>query len=257
MTATGLEVTGGPATEAPAEPAEPEAPPEPPAPSDPGLAEQLLGPSANQHPEERPAEPVPTEEEAAERDAAASEAFYRSIYRPANNPGRLNVAARLTYSVLGSKDRQVGGRLGGLSVDVGQSWNRFGYAVTLTAMAGGVDLREGGSLRTAALLGGGPTVGLGRLALLQYGFLDLRLGYDFFYAPVRVSEAATETPAFVAPHGPRLVMQMGLMASPARARRFFHGFGAVVGYQPFIGSLGGGTMSFTNTLTFGISYWMG
>ena len=204
----------------------------------------------------RPAAPVPTEEEAAERDAAVSEAFYRSIYRPATNPGRFNLVARLTYTVLGSKDRQVGGRLGGASVDLGQAWNHFGYAVTLTAMAGGVTLREDGSWSTPALLGGGPTLNLGRLALLQYGFLDLRLGYDFFYAPARSNDASARDPAFVAPHGPRLLVEMGLLATVARQRRFFHGFGAVVGYQPLVGSLSGG-MPFTNTLIFGLSYWMG
>jgi len=222
----------------------------------PGLAESLLGPSVNEHPATRPRGGVPTDEEAAEREVAATKAFYSSIYRPAENPGRFNLVGRLTYSVLASQDRAVNGRLGGASVDIGQSWNRIGYALTLTAFVGDLRLKEDFSVRSAAMLGGGPTLNLGRLALLQYGFADLRVGYDFYYVPTRASDPGAARPAAVAPHGPRVIVELGLLASVARQRRFFQGVGLVVGYQPLIGSLTGG-LPFTNSLIFGFNYWMG
>ncbi|MBK8265873.1 MAG: hypothetical protein IPK80_31660 [Nannocystis sp.] len=222
----------------------------------PGLAEALLGPSVNEHPETRAKGPIPTDEEAADREAEATKAFYSSIYRPANNPGRFTLVGRLTYSVLASQDRAVNGRLGGASVDLGQSWNRIGYALTVTAFVGDLRLQEDFSVRSSGMFGGGPTLDLGRLALLQYGFADLRVGYDFYYVPTRANDPGATKPSAVAPHGPRVIIEVGLLASLARQRRFFHGVGLVVGYQPLIGSLTGG-LPFTNSLIFGFNYWMG
>ena len=96
---------------------------------------------------------------------------------------------------------------------------------------------------------------LGRLALLQRGYLDLRVGYDFYYAPARAltDDVVAES---ITPHGPRLQLNMGLMVRPGRVGRFFHGVGATVGYQALVGAFSG-DLPFTSMLSFGLSYWMG
>ena len=118
-----------------------------------------------------------------------------------------------------------------------------------------------------ALIGVGPTVDLGRLALLGRGFLDLRLGYDFFYGVVNriddetVSQGndpgdVTVTKAKnLVPHGPRVRLDLGLLSLDTH-RRFFHGFGVSMGYQALVGSLNGG-MPPAHMLTIGLVYWMG
>lgn len=232
--------------------------PAPPQPAPPGLAEQLLGPSVNQHPTTRPSAYVPSETESAEQEDAAIAAMYRSLYRPKTNPGRFNIVARATYVIAGSVDNTVSGRFGGLSADIGQSFNKFGYAVTLSTQFGGMlHTTSERQTQTVALLGGGPTISLGRLALLQRGFLDLRLGYDFFAAPTRrIVDGAAQADSMLAPHGPRLAVNMGLLSNPARPRKLFHGFGLTLGYQALVGSLKG-DLPVTNMLQFGVVYWGG
>jgi hypothetical protein len=238
---------------------DPAAPPATPgAPATPGLAEQLLGPSVNQHPSERPATQVRSEAEAVEEEDAAIAAMYRSLYRPSSNPGRFNIVARGVYVLAGSADNSLSGRLGGLSADIGQSFNKFGYAVTLVAQFGSVlhttPTRE---TQTIALVGGGPTLSLGRLALLQRGFLDVRVGYDFFAGPTRqIVDNRPIADGIRAPHGPRLSLNMGLLSSGAKARKLFHGFGLTIGYQALVHSLRG-DWPVTNMLQFGLVYWGG
>lgn len=231
---------------------------EPAAPAAPGLAEQLLGPSVNQHPSTRPTATTPTEAESAEEEDQAIAAMYRGLYRPSGNPGRFNVVARAVYAIAGSVDDTVSGRLGGLSADIGQSFNKFGYAVTLVAQAGSLDrVTASGHTQTVALLGGGPTLSLGRLALLQRGFLDIRVGYDFLFGPTRrISDGVAQSDGLRMPHGPRLSLNMGLMSNPARVRKLFHGFGLTIGYQALLGSFRG-DLPVTNVLQFGIAYWGG
>lgn len=232
--------------------------PEAPQPATPGLAEQLLGPSVNQHPSTRPTTTTRTEAESAEEEDQAIAAMYRGLYRPATNPGRFNVVARAYYAVAGSVDNTVSGRFGGLSADLGQSFNKFGYALTLVAQAGDLTrVTSKGTTQTVALLGGGPTLSLGRLALLQRGFLDVRVGYDFFVGPTRrISDGVATSDGLRMPHGPRLALNMGLMANPARPRKLFHGFGLSIGYQALLGSFRG-DFPVTNVLQFGVVYWGG
>ena len=244
----------------PGDPAELPGPAAPaaPAPATPGLAEQLLGPSVNQHPTERPPTRVRSEEESAEAEDQAIAAMYRSLYRPSTNPGRFNIVARGVYVLAGSRDNSMQGRLGGLSADIGQSFNKFGYAVTLVAQFGNLlhttkDRQE----QTIALVGGGPTLSLGRLALLQRGFLDVRVGYDFFAGPTRqIVDNAPIADGIRAPHGPRVSLNMGLLTNGARARKLFHGFGLTLGYQALVHSLRG-DWPVVNMLQFGIVYWGG
>lgn len=234
--------------------------PDPATPADPapGLAEQLLGPSVNQHPSERPPGPVRSEAESAEAEDTAIAAMYRGLYRPPNNPGRFNIVARAFYVLAGSTDNTLSGRLGGISADLGQSFNKFGYAITAVGQFGSVlHTKPERETQTIALVGGGPTLSLGRLALLQRGFLDVRVGYDFFAAPTRliVDNMATADGMRV-PHGPRLSLNMGLLGDSARARKLFHGFGLSIGYQALVGSLRG-EWPVTNMLQFGLVYWGG
>lgn len=224
------------------------------------LDEGLVGPSGDERGDpvetgpRAPPPPIPSDDDAATVD------FYRSLYRPASNPGRLNIVPRITYTVLGSTDGAISGRTAGLSVDLGQSWNTIGYALTLTANLGDINLRADDKVKSAAMIGGGPTLSLGRLALLQRGYLDLRGGYDFFYAPAYVPRNVVD-PSIVAqsiaPHGPRLQIHMGLILHPGRTRRTFQGVGVTVGYQALVGSFAGGPMPFTSVLIFGASYWIG
>lgn len=176
------------------------------------------------------------------------------LYRPANNPGRFAVAARLMFANVGGEDR-VGGRMGGLQADVGQSWNSIGYGLTASIWTGRVVLDDRAS-DLNAMFGVGPTLNLGRRALLGRGFLDLRVGYDFFVGIVqRTAEGGSSRD--VAPHGPRVQLNLGLLGSAALTqRRFFHGFGATLGYQGLVGSF---TREFPymSMLTFGFSYWLG
>ncbi len=197
-------------------------------------------------------------------DAALARA-YADDYRPADNPGRLHVGARALFANAGG-DREVGGRMGGLQVDVGQAWNHFGYALTASAWGGRVVMADRvGEMN--ALFGAGPTITLGRGALQQRGMIDLRLGYDFMYGVVNQrSDAPTiirpqDDSAFsleqaenLLPHGPRAMLQLGLL-SPKR-RNYHHGMGIVFGYQGLVGSLRG-ELPFTHMLVTGLQWWMG
>lgn len=222
----------------------------------PGLAEQMLGPSVNQHPEKRPTAPVPTEGEAAAAEDAAMTALYRDLYRPRNNPGRLHILARAQYSLGSSFDGTLSGRTGGASVDVGQSFNFIGYALTLRGEGGSIDFGPNALTQITGLVGGGPTLGLGRLGMLRNGYLDFRVGYDFFWAPARqraLDYTYARVPAY-APHGPRANLNMGLLVQPRGQPRMFHGLGLGLGYQVLVGSFRG-DLPPSQFISIGIQYW--
>ncbi len=197
-------------------------------------------------------------------DAALAQA-YSDEYRPTHNPGRLHVGARALFANAGG-DNEVGGRMGGMQVDVGQAWNHFGYALTASAWGGRVLMADRvGEMN--ALFGAGPTITLGRSALQQRGMIDLRLGYDFMYGVVNQrsdgdtlvasqndSTFAIEQTENLLPHGPRAMLQLGLL-SPKR-RNYHHGMGVVFGYQGLVGSLRG-DLPFTHMLVTGLQWWMG
>ncbi|MBV1861137.1 MAG: hypothetical protein KUG77_22155, partial [Nannocystaceae bacterium] len=197
-------------------------------------------------------------------DAALAQA-YADEYRPADNPARLHVGARALFANAGG-DNEIGGRMGGMQVDVGQAWNHFGYALTGSAWGGRVLMADRvGEMN--ALFGIGPTITLGRGALQQRGMIDLRLGYDFMYGVVNQrsedttivtsqndSAFALEQTENLLPHGPRAMLQLGLL-SPKR-RNYHHGMGVVFGYQGLVGSLRG-DLPFTHMLVTGLQWWMG
>lgn len=254
---------------APADPAGAEVPPS--APADGTISPDMLDastPSTAAAPAVTPA-PVKPAVVAEEEELSPNEAItkaYAPKFRPKTNPGKLNIAARVMFANMGGK-RSVGGRMGGLAVDVGQSFNRFGYAVTGTVWGGRYIAASSGTTEINALIGVGPTVGLGRMALLGRGFLDLRAGYDFYYGVVNRRGASTTVkpqgdsgvefgPARnLAPHGPRVRLDLGLLAL-GESNRFFHGIGMSMGYQALVGSFTG-KMPVAHMLTLGLAYWMG
>lgn len=218
-----------------------------------------------------PAEPpraATSDRIAVEDDGSRSAAIARAYdqrYRPADNPGNLNVVARAQFATAGGNGR-VGGRMGGAQVDVGQSWNRVGYAITGSAFGGRVVLDD----RIAemnAMFGLGPTVNLGRAALVGKGFLDLRVGYDFYYSVVNQREQNTVVASEdgnsdvslgqarnLLPHGPRVQLHIGLLTRNTQKR--IHGLGVTLGYQALVGSFKD-ELPFTHMLSIGLSYWLG
>jgi hypothetical protein len=220
--------------------------------------------------EEETARPAPTTLSPAVHDDDARDAAlareYQDRYRPTENPGRFNLGVRTLFANAGGGSK-IGGRMGGVQVDAGQSWNQIGWALTGQIWGGRVFLPD----RVAemnALIGGGPTLNLGRMALLGRGYLDLRVGYDFFYgvvnqrrenptvvAPQSDPDVRLEQAENLAPHGIRVHLNMGLL-SHANYRRYIHGFGLSMGYQGLVGSFRG-NLPFTHMLTLGLSYWMG
>jgi hypothetical protein len=211
-----------------------------------------------------PAPRVDEDEELSPSEAITKK--YAPRYRPGTNPTRINFVVRGLFANAGGS-KISGGRLGGVAADIGTTWNHFGVAATGTVYGGRVGLRESTNAEINAMIGIGPTVGLGRIVLLGRGFLDLRLGYDFYYAVVnqRSSETivAAQDPGDVSvtkaknliPHGPRVRLDLGLLSLDTN-RRFFHGFGVSMGYQALVGSMNGGLPP-THMLTLGLTYWMG
>lgn len=206
--------------------------------------------------------PAPT------RVSDSREANVRAMYRPPSNPARLNLGARASFANVGGRD-EVGGRLGGVSVDVGQAWNNFGYAVTLSAWGGRVDLQPETESAIHGLFGLGPSISLGRRALVSRGYLDLQVGYDVYYGLVNRQSSGTvvapgsggderidvAVPDNVVPHGPRINLDIGLLTRRQRGG-YVHGFGASVGYQPLVHSFNA-ELPVVHMLTIGLSYWMG
>ncbi len=221
--------------------------------------------------EAEPADPTPMRrppqpQEDPDAEAAALKAAYDSKFRPASNPAKVNFVVRGLFTNMGGGD-SVGGRMGGVRADVGPAWNQFVVAGTVSAWGGKVLLPRETGAEMNALLGIGPTIGLGRLALLGRGFLDLRAGYDFMYGVVNDradgTVLATQTDTGVVltqtenllPHGPRLTLDLGLV-SDTRGRKYYQGFGASMGWQGMVGSLRG-NLPFTSMLTMGLVYWFG
>lgn len=252
------------------EPTEPSAPTEvaePPKEDGSGLDRELLGAEPEvATPAPRRAAPVAEIDPDDAADAALRRA-YDERYRPAGNPTKINIVARGLFTNMGGKG-DVGGRMGGVRVDLGPTWNKFALAATVSAWGGQVVLPRETGAEMNALLGAGPTVGLGRLALLGRGFVDLRVGYDFFYGVVnqRATGTAVQTQSDagivltqtenILPHGPRLTLDLGLLSQGSARTRYFHGVGASMGWQALIGSFRG-DLPVTHMLTMGIVYWFG
>ncbi len=259
---TDVEPPPAPTGEAPAEgePAPTTDEPEPGGSEEPDPA-GLLAPSESAEAEVRPPRPTgPVPQTGISRDEKAAR-YYDRLYRPADNPGRFTFGARALFMAAGASESRLSGRMAGATVEAGQTWNWIGYALTGTLYGGQTLLGAAQEHEYNLMVGGGPTLGLGRLSLVRAGYLDARVGYDFFYAPTKVSaigasDGVTESPASVTPHGPRFRLDLGLLLHRTGGGRFRHGVGATLGYQLLVGSFGG-DFPRANVLMVGLNYFMG
>lgn len=227
---------------------------EPTSPAEPEIS-NLLGSDEPEAPSSRPVTAPPTRSRV--DHAERLRGYYAKLYRPASNPARIYFAARGGFALTGSGDAVGGGRMGVANLEVGQTWNWVGYAVGATVMGGSLSFGENGVEKTAGVLvGGGPSLGLGRLSLLGRGYVDFRVGYNFFYAPVQTTRAGLSDPIDAAPHGPKAQLDIGLLLHDAEARRFRHGLGASLGWQMLVHSLAG-EFPLLNSFHVGFSYFFG
>jgi hypothetical protein len=183
--------------------------------------------------------------------------YYARTYRPEHNPSRLWFAARGAYALSGTSENVGGGRMAFVNAELGQTWNFIGYGLGAAVYAGGLTFGEDGVEKYGGVLvGGGPSLGLGRLALLGRGYLDFRVGYNFFYAPVLSTREGLADPPDAAPHGPKVQLDVGLLLLGSERRRFRHGIGANVGWQLLVHSFAG-PFPIVNTFNVGLSYFFG
>jgi hypothetical protein len=102
---------------------------------------------------------------------------------------------------------------------------------------------------------------MGRLTLVRRGFVDLRAGYDFYHATVRnvpeIEDTNDPDPGSSrAPHGPRMSLDLGLVAEERKTARWFHGFGLGLGYRALVGSFSR-SLPTVHLLSLGLVYWLG
>lgn len=277
-TETAVEAEAPEAPEADAPPAEPEPPAEQPAtpvqtpvtepapepapqeispPQDDPSEEDLSNLLTSDEPEtERPRVRIASDRERVDRSERMRN-YYARIYRPSHNPSRVYFAARGAYALSGTTDGSGGGRMGFANVEAGQTWNFISYGIGATVYAGGMTFGEQGVEKLAPVLaGGGPSIGLGRLGLFGRGYLDLRVGYNFFYAPISSTRAELSDPPNAAPHGPKIQVDIGLLLADSESRRFRHGLGATIGWQMLVHSFTG-EYPRMNTFTIGLGYFFG
>lgn len=183
--------------------------------------------------------------------------YYARIYRPPHNPSRLWFAARGAYALAGTAERTGGGRLGFANVEVGQTWNYVGYGIGGTVLAGDLTFGDDGVEKFGGVLvGGGPSLGLGRLTLFGRGYLDFRVGYNFFYAPISTTRPELSDPPDAAPHGPKVQVDVGLLLHDSESRRFRHGLGATLGWQMLVHTFVG-EYPRVNSFVVGLGYFFG
>ena len=198
-----------------------------------------------------------SEEETDEERAERARAYYRELYRPTDNHHSLSATARGIFTLIEGSDGATSGRVGGLVADLWLRWNHVGIGLSGFVLGGRVNVGDERTTNAALMTGGGPSVGLGRLALIGRGFLDLNVGYDFGFMPGTRSATtgAGSTNVAFAPHGPRARVDFGLVAPSKRNKRRFHGFGASLGFQYFAGDLSGNGFPSAPTLSLGLCYY--
>ena len=183
--------------------------------------------------------------------------YYARTYRPAHNPSRLWFAARGAYALSGTSEGVGGGRMAFVNAEIGQTWNFIGYGIGAAVYAGGLTFGEDGVEKYGGVLvGGGPSLGLGRVGLFGRGYLDFRVGYNFFYAPVLATHEGLADPPDAAPHGPKIQLDAGLLLHDSERRRFRHGIGFSMGWQLLVHSFAG-PFPTVNTFNVGLGYFFG
>jgi hypothetical protein len=183
--------------------------------------------------------------------------YYARVYRPAHNPSRLYFAARGALALAGTSEGTGGGRLGFANAEVGQTWNYIGYGLGAALYAGGLTFGQDGVEKFGGVLvGGGPSLGLGRLGLVGRGFVDFRVGYNFFYAPISSTRPEFANPPNAAPHGPKVQVDFGLLLHDSESRRFRHGLGVSLGWQMLVHTFVGEYPTI-NSFNIGFTYFFG
>lgn len=182
--------------------------------------------------------------------------YYAKTYRPAHNPPRVYFAARAAFAMAGTNDSSGGGRLAFANVEAGQTWNFISYGLGASLYGGNLTFGEEASKYGGLLIGAGPSVGLGRLGLFGRGYLDLRVGYNFFYAPIFATRPELVDPPNAAPHGPKIQVDLGLLLHDSESRRFRHGLGASLGWQMLVHTFTG-EYPRANAFNVGLSYFFG
>lgn len=243
-----------PSADLPSEPTEPQPQPAAEQPEQKDLANLLVSdePAAIEAPRVRAADDR-TRVDRSER----MRNYYARIYRPEHNPSRIYFAARGAYALAGTSEGNGGGRMGFANVEVGQTWNYVGYGIGGTLLAGGLTFGEEGVEKFGGVMaGGGPSIGLGRLGLFGRGYLDFRIGYNFFYAPVSTTRPELTDPPDAAPHGPKVQVDVGLLLHDSESRRFRHGIGATLGWQMLVHTFTG-EFPRVNSFVVGVGYFFG
>ncbi|RMG93729.1 MAG: hypothetical protein D6705_17850 [Deltaproteobacteria bacterium] len=210
----------------------------PPAPDAP-LPDDLLAPTP---------EPTPHRRSAAPPAEAPRPGGDRPGFLP-GNPVRAQVVVRGLFANVGlGKDPGPGGRMGGLRTDVGLSWNFVAVGAQVLAFGGLVERDDGRFVR--AIVGGGPVLSLGRLAMVGRGVVDLRAGYAFGWAPVRDREGGRSS---AAPHGPNVVLDLAIVARTSGGQAI-HAGGLSLFYQGWVHDLRD-QLPPAHMLGAGITYW--
>jgi hypothetical protein len=173
-------------------------------------------------------------------------------------PSRPSFELRAIHAQIGSTSGAFSGRMWGAQGELGQTWRWWGWALGGTVL-GGEAGTTGGTSRVSTLAGGGPTLTIGRLAMVRHGMLDLRAGYDVMGTRVvrdLAGDAMSTSAGALIVHGPRAHLVLRLLGTRDPERRFFHAAGAVVGYQLLLGGIRGHVPP-THMLQVGLSYWLG
>jgi len=198
-----------------------------------------------------------TTEESGEASAERARRYFRDLYRPADNRLSIGATARGVFTLLEGDDTKTSGRVGGVVSDLWLRWNYVGVGLSAFVLGGRLSVGDDPATTVGLVTGGGPSVGTGRLALIGRGFLDLNLGYDFAFMPGRriATPGVAASDVSLAPHGPRVRLDFGLLGGSKRKERRFHGFGASLGFQYFVGDLSGNGFPTAATMSLGFCYY--
>jgi hypothetical protein len=228
--------------------------PDPIEPSDASRAD-LLAPSNDDASTGRPDDHRNVLGKGDESDATARR-YFTSLYRPADNPGRLHVSARAHYAVVGTSEAGGGGRAGGVAASIGQTWNVFGYGLEASFLGGQVRFEQesgGPTVQANILVGGGPVLGLGRLGLVRRSMLDLQIGYNFYYGVTNPVLHGDPSPDAIAPHGPQARFNAGFQLETRHGTSLHQFLGVSAGWQGLVHSFSG-AFPLANSFNFGIFY---
>ena len=179
--------------------------------------------------------------------------IFQSIYRPASNPLRPQVIVRMGVTGGGNSDTTRGGRGMQVEAEIGGTLNQFGLSLALGGQFGlfrkvappplpasdhPQPQTNHPGYETPVTLSAGPRASWGRIALLGYGFLDPRVGYDVYYSPVR--EYAGERPfAATVTHGPIVRVDAGFIARGQRKTKLRRVYGTSLGWHMNVGNISG------------------